>query len=236
MFNIKVFLQKFRTLLIEIKHLINSHLNYYQYLIKNILQNLIFYITISLCLLAFSYKYDTSYILLLFSLFCVSNLGYFIHWLSHKISFTKIYKSNNNLITNNIFINPFITKFCNFLDFHHYVHHNTSVNKKPINIFIEFIGNIFTQGLFFIFIQWVIKKIDFRICILWSFAYATVHNINYNILHPKQHQQHHIDVSTNYGIDLLDIMYGTKYDNSIEDYNHMSINFIIITCLIIYFT
>ena len=229
-------LKDFRMYLLQIKNFIIVNLNHYQYLIQNILQNLPFYITISLCLYALSYKFDTSYIILVISIFYIANLGYFVHWLSHKISFTEIYKKNNNLITNNFILNPIITKLCNFLDFHHNIHHNSNINKQPDFIFIEFIGNIFTQGVFFIMIQWFIKHIDFRICILWAFAYATVHNINYNILHPKQHEQHHINIYTNYGIDLLDIIYGTKYDNSIENYNHMSINFIIITIFIILFT
>ena len=134
--NIKNLLGNFKILLIKLKHLVKFILNRYKYIINNIITNFLFYFTICLCLYAISYKFELSYIVLLLSLIYISNLGYFIHWLSHKISFTKIYQSNNNLITNNILINPFITKFCNFLDFHHYVHHNSSINKSKINIFI----------------------------------------------------------------------------------------------------
>ena len=234
--NIKNLLGNFKILLIKLKHIVKFILNRYKYIINNIITNSLFYFTICLCLYAISYKFELSYIVLLLSLIYIANLGYFIHWLSHKISFLKIFKSINNVITTNYFMRPFFIKLCEFLDFHHFVHHDTTVNKKKINVIIEFLGNVCTQGIFFIIIQWFIKQVDFRICILWSFAYATVHNINYEIIKPVQHEQHHKNVKTNFGLDILDILYRTKYDTSIENYNHMSINFIVITCLILYFT
>ena len=45
-------------------------------------------------------------------------------------------------------------------------------------------------------------------------------------------KDHHKQKNTNYGIDLMDIIIGTKYDwNDLEDYNHYSINAIILTLL-----
>ena len=56
-------------------------------------------------------------------------------------------------------------------------------------------------------------------------------------LQPSTHRDHHIDSSTNYGIDTLDIFFETKYDiNDIEDFNHAAINLLIITCVILCFT
>ena len=65
--------------------------------------------------------------------------------------------------------------------------------------------------------------------------YATIHNINYNIIHPLTHQQHHWNDKTNYGIDIWDIIIGSKYDwNEVETYNHTAINLIVITAVIYY--
>ena len=65
--------------------------------------------------------------------------------------------------------------------------------------------------------------------------YATVHNINYNIVSPQTHQNHHKDKNTSYGLDIFDILFNTKYDvNEIENYNHGAINIIVLTLLFCY--
>jgi sterol desaturase/sphingolipid hydroxylase (fatty acid hydroxylase superfamily) len=96
--------------------------------------------------------------------------------------------------------------------------------------------NLYTQGLGVIIFIESMKLLDYRVIVLWAFLYATVHNINYMYLSPTTHRDHHIDSSTNYGIDTLDILFNTKYNNNdIEDLNHASINLIFITCVIIFF-
>ena len=72
--------------------------------------------------------------------------------------------------------------------------------------------------------------------------------INYNIIESKEHISHHnSDLSKNgaynkennkiynYGIDILDILFNTKYenDNSVENINHYACNCIILLILII---
>lgn len=49
--------------------------------------------------------------------------------------------------------------------------------------------------------------------------------------------KHHLDKHTNYGIDIWDIMFNTKYqgDNTdIENINHYSINVVIISAILVY--
>jgi len=71
---------------------------------------------------------------------------------------------------------------------------------------------------------------------LCALMYATTHNINYVYLKPSVHRDHHIDNSTNFGIDIADILFDTKYNlDDIETHNHVSINLIIITLIIVYF-
>ena len=126
---------------------------------------------------------------------------------------------------------------CNFLDFHSTTHHNSEINSSWKNIIYEFINNICTQGLFFVIMVWFIKKVDIRICILWAFLYATIHNINYRIKPPKTHIQHHLDDQVNYGIDIWDIILNTKSDKMyIENHNHGAINLMVLTLLLIFFT
>ena len=76
-----------------------------------------------------------------------------------------------------------------------------------------------------------------RIVIIWAFLYATVHNINFSFTKPTTHRDHHLNCHTNYGLDVYDILFGTKYDwNDLENYNHAAINMIIITAITYYFT
>ena len=82
---------------------------------------------------------------------------------------------------------------------------------------------------------YLLNLIDNRVVFLWAFFYATVHNINYIIVKPITHKEHHINDKTNYGIDIWDIIVGSKYDwNNIETHNHTAINLIIITAVIMY--
>ena len=74
--------------------------------------------------------------------------------------------------------------------------------------------------------------------VLWGILYTTVHNINYNIVPSSVHIKHHLDKNTNYGIDIWDIIFQTKYNNDptdIENINHYTINLFICTaCVILY--
>ena len=124
--------------------------------------------------------------------------------------------------------------FLKIYEFHGETHHDLDVNKQTSNIFYEFITNIYTQGLAFILFVEFVKLINYKVVLLWCFMYATIHNINYNIIHPSVHRDHHIDCHTNYGIDVMDILFNTKYDKGdIENFNHVSANLLIITSIIL---
>ena len=125
--------------------------------------------------------------------------------------------------------------FLKIYEFHDETHHDLDVNKKYQNIFYEFITNIYTQGLAFILVVEFVKLVNYKVVLLWCFMYATIHNINYNIIHPSVHRDHHINCHTNYGIDVMDILFNTKYDKKdIENFNHVSANLLIITFVLLY--
>ena len=92
-------------------------------------------------------------------------------------------------------------------------------------------------GLLIIFTVTSNINLDKTAILVWSLLYSSVHNINYVISKNSQHRNHHIDPKTNYALDILDILFDTKYDlNNIENLNvNWGINMIIITFLIIYF-
>ena len=197
--------------------------------------------TLCLCILILFFKLKTKSTfnnLLLLSNLVYSYIfmiiwGWYVHFISHNISFTELY---NHFIHKN---RSFDT-FCLFIfrytfDFHDQVHHDTSINKHWLFLFIECIQNLLTQGIILFFFH-LDKLIHPYIIILWAVTYASAHLINYNLSCIKHcHVDHHKNCKTNYGIDYMDIIMGTKYDYlDIENINHVSINMIIIT-LILFF-
>jgi len=197
-----------------------------------------FYFSLILCFYMFkqSNPENTSYITLVFSYIFIMIAGHVSHRISHHINFTDIYnkfkKSNINPCIDNILL-----KACKVFDFHTTTHHDSAINKQPENILYEFLNNMLAQGgSLIIIVTFVNYFIDFRVILMWMLAYATNHNINYLFLKPSTHRDHHLDGNTNYGIDFADILFDTKYDlDDVETHNHISINLILVTLVIIYF-
>lgn len=177
--------------------------------------------------------------------------GYTVHSLSHTHDACLLYNDSNSPTIKYLKSKPKIHRaiinfFTYTFDFHDKIHHDSKINKKPINILIETIINFIVEGgLLILFTTYFkfsvnIKSYTFKfnraILFLWAMLYATVHNINYNILPPIQHVNHHKEYNTNFGIDTLDILFDTKYDiENIEIFNHGAINIAIITFFILYF-
>jgi hypothetical protein len=200
-------------------------------------KNIPYYFVLVYCLYLLGGKtiYSFKFILCVFSWIFIGILGYFTHVIAHIIDLRKIYNSFDNVFTRNIYFDKCMDMFLKIYEYHDKTHHDLDVNKQYQNIFYEFITNIYTQGLAFILFVEFVKLINYKVVLLWCFMYATVHNINYNIIQPSVHRDHHIDCHTNYGIDVMDILFNTKYDkNDIENFNHVIINLLIITFVLLY--
>ena len=198
--------------------------------------NKLFYIAVlvSVFILYKNQKGSISFVVTLYTLFYVALVGYINHIISHSISFTDLL-NKYIIFTEDNFFKKIIIKITSFLDFHRNIHHDTTINKQPHNVVYEFINNFIVQGVLPYLLFEFFKLLDVRVCFLWGFFYASVHNINYFYTKPKTHIQHHIDCHKNYGIDIFDIIFGSKYDtNEIEDMNHMGINLIICAIIFVY--
>ena len=90
----------------------------------------------------------------------------------------------------------------------------------PLNIYIE---------------KWSGKKLLNNYVILYySIVYTTHHMINYHNMKIDTHVRHHLDESTNYGPDYMDVLMGTKQDNStFEDMRWSIINSIIASIIVL---
>lgn len=205
-------------------------------LLKNIEINYPFYIVSLFCLYFLSLKTKKHYFITVLSFIFISGFGYFVHWCSHAIPWTELYSQQDNFFSQNIYTDQIIRCFLNFMEFHDITHHDSSINKKFKNIALEAINNSVTQGLLFVFAAIVIKQVDLWACVLWALLYATFHNINYVLHSPETHVNHHIDPTTNFGIDIWDIIFNTKYPGEEpENYNHYGINLVLLTIIMCYF-
>ena len=121
----------------------------------------------------------------------------------------------------------------NIIHLYHHSGHNF------LTQFSQIILELFCGGLMFIIINTL--NIDFIIdkwLVMYIFIfYVIVHDFNYSILHVnKTHEIHHHNQLTNIGPDVIDIIFGTKYDNNdIENTDHYIIP-ILISTIIVYFT
>lgn len=204
-------------------------------LLENIGINAPFYFITSICLYILS---DTkhSFLSSVLSFILITALGYFSHVISHNIHFTSIY-NKIPVITKHIpFLDKIIRKILRIYDFHHDTHHDSTINRTSENLCYEALNNIFIQGLLFIIIGEIYNYMNKKVFVFWGLLYASFHIINYSIVDAIIHNDHHTNIHTNYGIDIYDILMGTKYNwEDIEDYNHYSVNAILLTILLTLF-
>lgn len=129
------------------------------------------------------------------------------------------------------------------LKWFHSFHHDDRTSHTWYGELIETLVNIFGSGgltiLFLnIFLEIITgyKLLNNYVIFLFSFFYASYHMINYHILKVSTHVNHHKEVKTNYGPDIMDIIFNTKHkeDTEIENMNHGTINIIILTVLTLY--
>ena len=215
-----------------------------QYILDNLKTNLLCHTIGVVCLCLIAYYTDKEYMNVFLTFLIVSYLGYMVHYWSHTNNLCHNVLHSESKIAKYIRENKVVKSISLFLlstfDFHSIIHHDTSINKYPMNWLGEFIFNVFYQGGLLCLILYYL--IDFKInifghkfalnkkiALFWAVLYASFHNINYNILGEQNHIDHHIYADTNLGPDIYDIMGNTKYDlKNTENYNHISINIIAI--------
>lgn len=235
----------------KLKHRKITPKNYYLYkhlkrakaFKKSFYINKYFWTTYLICVIFLSIRYGVHkskktniYIGILLSILAVLN-GWLVHYLSHNIDLEKLYL--DTLEKYKIKVNKYLHKIIKLIirytfDFHDKIHHDSAVNKKWYNIIIEFCQNIIFQAMIIILVAKIFNyTIDNSVLYLWGLIYATTHLINYEIIDNHHHKQHHKNYNTNLGIDTADIFFNSKYHlNDIEDFNHGTINIILITIFI----
>ena len=208
--------------------------------IQSIQLNYIFYMTLLFCVCAIAYYNETSYFWAIITIVFISVAGYCSHYISHRINAMELFTKFNDehSIIENEHVKMGIEMFCKLTDFHDITHHNTDINKQWGNLAMEFVLNFYVQAGAFLLLFYAIRQMNLYVITLWGLMYATIHNINYVLYPSNTHILHHIDKKTNYGIDIWDILFHTKYDGDsstpqLENINHYAINTALVTLLII---
>jgi hypothetical protein len=209
-------------------------------ILQSLQLNYPFYLTLIVCVFFLTYYSQTSFVWGMITIVFISATGYLSHYVSHKINAREIFDNldRDNYITQNEHVRSGLKTFCQMIDFHDQTHHDTTINKQWKNIAIEFAMNFYVQAGAFLLIIYIARYLNVYVITLWGLMYATIHNINYVINPSLIHSLHHDDKFTNYGIDIWDIIFNTKYDGDtsddmIENINHYLINTAVITSIIL---
>jgi hypothetical protein len=209
-------------------------------LLKSLKTNKYFYAALIITVILYCKSKKKPFFLSLMSFILMTFLGYLAHVISHHVNMNKIYAKldNKNFFMSNKYTKKLIKKLCDFMDFHDSIHHDTEINKKPVNIFYEVTNNFLIQGGLMYAVYVASRYIEPEMFLLWAFMYTTIHHINYPIIGSKEHREHHENKFTNYGLDIWDVIFNTKpkpeEGGTPEDFNHIIFN-LIVGVAILYF-
>ena len=205
-------------------------------LLKSLKTNKYFYLILIVTMVIYCKTKKKSVIFSLFSFILMTFLGYLAHMISHQVSMNYIYNKmeNKNFFMTNKYTKKMIKKACDFMDFHDAIHHDTEINKQPLNIFYEVVNNFLIQGGLVYAVYIASRYVEPEMFLLWAFMYTTIHHINYPLIGSKEHRQHHENKFTNYGLDIWDVIFNTKpkpeedqLTIEIEDFNHIIFNLLV---------
>ena len=216
-------------------------------LLKSLKTNKYFFIVLIITMMAYCKIKKKPFLFSIGSFVLMTFLGYLAHMISHNVNMNKLYRKmdNKNLFTSNKYTKTIIKKACDFMDFHDIVHHDTKINKQPLNIFYEVVNNFLIQGGLVYAVYIASRYVEPEMFLLWAFMYTTIHHINYSIIGSKEHREHHENKFINYGLDIWDVIFNTKPNpnpeekegekgEEPEDFNHIIFN-LLIGLAILYF-
>ena len=209
-------------------------------LIKSLKTNKYFFFVLIITMMIYCKIKKKPFLFSLGSFILMTFLGYLAHMISHNVNMNQIYRKmdNKNLFMTNKYTKTLIKKACDFMDFHDTIHHDTKINKQPLNIFYEVVNNFLIQGGLVYVVYIASRYIEPEMFLLWAFMYTTIHHINYSIIGSEEHKEHHENKFINYGLDIWDVIFNTKPEpkenedqkergQTPENFNHIIFNLLV---------
>jgi len=87
-------------------------------------------------------------------------------------------------------------------------------------------ANDLWMNLSLLVVQWLlgVSLVPTSVVVFHAIAYTSVHIINYSLVGSPTHTHHHRHMTTNYGPDTLDHLFGTSKDGVWEDLTPITLN------------
>ena len=118
-----------------------------------------------------------------------------------------------------------------FLNTHIRFHHEFDKPvSRELELFFEVIFDL-SMNFSLLLIEWLIGYyiIPIPVIILFGLSYTSIHLINYSIVGNIVHKRHHLTYDKNFGPDVSDHIFGTNFNDELEDLNYLSLNVIWMT-------
>lgn len=118
----------------------------------------------------------------------------------------------------------------------HWIFHHQPLKILPrwFELFLEAINDM-GMSLSFLVVQYITgtRFVPLSLILFYGIWFTSVHIVNYSIIGSQVHRDHHKNVGTNFGPDVIDQMFGTNHEATREDLMLLSPN-IIISFAIVY--
>jgi len=115
------------------------------------------------------------------------------------------------------------------LNTHIYIHHSPHrVVSRELNLLLEILPPLVNTLLFSI-LQYILNFhiVSYKLLILWTLYYISVHLINYSIIGSVFHEKHHKYKDVNFTADYWDHIFGTNATEECEDLSHTIPNLLV---------
>jgi sterol desaturase/sphingolipid hydroxylase (fatty acid hydroxylase superfamily) len=116
-----------------------------------------------------------------------------------------------------------------YLNTHWIFHHQPlKILDRRVELALEMINDL-AMSLTVIFLQYFtgIWFVPISIVLFYAIWYTSVHIVNYSIIGSQVHKDHHKNVGTNFGPDVLDQLFGTNHEPTKEDLIPLAPNMVI---------
>lgn len=124
-----------------------------------------------------------------------------------------------------------------YINTHWIFHHQPlKILDRRVELLLEAINDM-SMSLTVMLLQYLtgLWIVPLSIILFYGIWYTSVHIVNYSIIGSQVHRDHHKNVGTNFGPDVIDQLFGTNHEPTKEDLIPLSVNAVIAFGLVFLF-
>ena len=113
-----------------------------------------------------------------------------------------------------------------YINTHYLFHHQPlKLIDRRVELMLETVTDM-SMSLSLLALQWAtgVWFVPTSVILFYAFTYTSTHIFNYSIIGSETHRNHHKNLDTNFGPDTLDHLFGSNYDDTMEDLMPIAIN------------